>query len=362
MNAFVELFEHIHKGNIVLFCGSDISEDGGTLNDNQIAREIANRINVDCDDKLTLQEIAQTYELQASKQSLVSLLTDLVLDGGRQPVRFHHLIASLPFNRIITTNWDNRLEDALIQEGKRYVKVVSDEDIGYINEDNVTVFKLRGSIERKDTIVITSNDYYDLLFHTPEMSNLIRAYFSSKTLLFIGYDFIDENFRQVYHNVVRHLGLHKRRAFAVGNSFAPSIIQYCQLKNIATIEMNVIEFLENLVEELAAEAINWAQSDDRNIKSGLISDGIKYRKGVMDYEVGLHALKNYAIDTEWYADYLQFEARLQENLRDERSYGPAQQTSQDRSRIIEQLNALTLNRIGVSFNSLCYRSVISRTK
>lgn len=73
----------------------------------------------------------------------------------------------------------------------------------------------------------------------------------------------------------------------------------------------------------------------------------------MDYERGLDTLKQLAQDTDWYADFALQEARLRENLRDERRYGPSEQTRRDRTRIVDQLNALALEHLGISFNDLC---------
>jgi hypothetical protein len=73
----------------------------------------------------------------------------------------------------------------------------------------------------------------------------------------------------------------------------------------------------------------------------------------MDYERGLAALKQLAEGTDWYQDFTVHEAPLRENLRDERRYGPSEQTRRDRTRIVDQLNALALEHVGISFNDLC---------
>jgi N-acetylmuramoyl-L-alanine amidase len=73
----------------------------------------------------------------------------------------------------------------------------------------------------------------------------------------------------------------------------------------------------------------------------------------MDYERGLDALRQLAEGTDWYQDFTVHEAPLLENLRDERRYGPSEQTRRDRTRIVDQLNALTLKHLGMSFTDLC---------
>ena len=73
----------------------------------------------------------------------------------------------------------------------------------------------------------------------------------------------------------------------------------------------------------------------------------------MDYEQGLAILQQLAQGQEWATEFAVYEARLRENLRDERLYGPDAQNSSARARIVDQLNRLAYERLGRSFNDLC---------
>jgi len=73
----------------------------------------------------------------------------------------------------------------------------------------------------------------------------------------------------------------------------------------------------------------------------------------MDYERGLDILKRLTEGTDWYQNFAVYEASLRENLGDERRYGPSEQSRRDRARLIDQLNALALNHLDISFNDLC---------
>ena len=72
----------------------------------------------------------------------------------------------------------------------------------------------------------------------------------------------------------------------------------------------------------------------------------------MDYERGLEILKAQLERTNRYDEFNVLEARLLENLREERLYGPSEQNRSDRARIIGGLNRLALDVLGVSFNQL----------
>jgi hypothetical protein len=90
-------------------------------------------------------------------------------------------------------------------------------------------------------------------------------------------------------------------------------------------------------------------------KSGKLptSNRERIEQGAMDYERGLAVLKELARDTDWYQEYSSYEAALVRHLRDERLYGPSQQTTQEQMRVIYQLNRLALQHVHISFNDLC---------
>jgi hypothetical protein len=72
----------------------------------------------------------------------------------------------------------------------------------------------------------------------------------------------------------------------------------------------------------------------------------------MDYERGLDALEAQLEQTSRYLEFETLEARLRENMRDERLYGTDQTIRSDRARIINSLNRLALEVLGSSFNDL----------
>lgn len=73
----------------------------------------------------------------------------------------------------------------------------------------------------------------------------------------------------------------------------------------------------------------------------------------MDYKQGLATLKKLAADSSWFSEFFVYEARLQENLRQERLYGASEQSRATRFQIIDQLNSLVYEHFGCSFNDLC---------
>jgi TIR domain len=77
----------------------------------------------------------------------------------------------------------------------------------------------------------------------------------------------------------------------------------------------------------------------------------------MDYKQGLTTLRKRAEGTDWFEDFLVYEARLLENLHQERLYGSSEQTRATRAQIIDQLNRLAYEHFSRSFTDLCQGSL-----
>jgi len=246
-----ELIEQFERGNVVLFCGAGISiSDGGLPSGWQLAKELAQRSGQDDISARTLPDVAQAYELELGHQSLISYLTNRIEDPRFLPLRTHHLIAALPFKAIITTNWDNLLEEALRQSRKPFIKVVQDAEVAFADNDKTLLVKLHGSMEQKDSIVIAGDDYYRVLTRLPETANLIRSYFATRTMLFLGFGLADLDFKRLYIEVVDNLGRHKRRAYAVQRNTTATTIKYWREKNVEVIDADAADFLAVLKKQM----------------------------------------------------------------------------------------------------------------
>jgi hypothetical protein len=158
----------------------------------------------------------------------------------------HQLIADLPFQWVITTNWDLLLEDAMRHQGKKAVRVIGDPDVAYLDASKVGLVKLHGSVEQKDSMVVTLDDYYEVFARSPEVTNLVRSHFASKTILFLGYGLADEDFRRLYNEVVQNVGAPKRRAYAVQLDPDEFTTSYWKLKNLEVIPADAGDFLQAL--------------------------------------------------------------------------------------------------------------------
>jgi len=134
-------------------------------------------------------------------------------------------LAQLPFPLYITTNYDNLLEEALTESGKKPITQVSNwfggskdafrdytsiSDLSHVLQENsAVVFHIHGYMKFPKSLVLTDEDYVDFLIafskskqsgsthaETPPLiPSYVEQAFSNHSLLLIGYSMEDINFR-----------------------------------------------------------------------------------------------------------------------------------------------------------------------
>ncbi len=66
--------------------------------------------------------------------------------------------------------------------------IVRDTDVSFFDESKLTLIKIQGDIDQPDSLVITEDDVEDFISNLPTLSDVVRAFFATKTLIFLGYD------------------------------------------------------------------------------------------------------------------------------------------------------------------------------
>jgi hypothetical protein len=183
---------------------------------------------------------------------------------------------------------------------------------------------------------------------------------TSQTILFLGFGLADEDFRRLYHEVVRHLGNHKRRAYAV--QLNPTLLteKYWQQKNVQIIAADATEFLEALGKQVGVQVGTTKatpslpggkqQASQSTLRPSSVSKGDPSLKHGMD---ALKAVFKQGDNSDAYLAFTTLESRLLSNLKDERIFGTTEEVRSERARIVLELNRLALDHAGCSFNELC---------
>ncbi len=254
MNLTGDLAADLAADNALLFVGDSLRGDAAPLPLTQIAELLAQQISYDRPDR-SLTAVARDFEALRGRQPLVQALRDALRQLALQPSALHELLAQavLPSSKIITTAYDALLEDALRMAGKSYVLIVRDADVPYFDESKVVVIKMQGDISQPDSLVITEDDFDEFLARLPTLSDLIRAFFATKTLIFLGYDLTSPAFKRLFAQVTRSVHEHRRRAYAViEQPLNPTDQQYWAQKGVDLVPDNIGRFLQELLTGIQA--------------------------------------------------------------------------------------------------------------
>jgi SIR2-like domain len=162
------------------------------------------------EDEENLQRVALFYEIERSRRQLVDAVTDAV-QTGKRPSPMLQALAELNFPLVITTNYDQLFEDALKAAGKdpRVTVYTPDPNERTMDYSDPTakspiVFKIHGDILRRETIVITDEDYiqFVLRMSTKEPYDPVpftfKTYLTGWSTLFVGYSLLDFDLRLLF--------------------------------------------------------------------------------------------------------------------------------------------------------------------
>lgn len=112
------------------------------------------------------------------------------LSHGGKPSPNYKLAASLPVELNFTTNFDDVLKRALLEQTQsRPAVIVKDTSLASYPGQGRVLAKLHGDLEDADYMVATRHDYDRYLEKRPGIVKTMRLALISRTVLFIGYSF-----------------------------------------------------------------------------------------------------------------------------------------------------------------------------
>lgn len=139
----------------------------------------------------------------------------------------HFLLLSLPFQHVITTNYDNLIERTLKALRRPLSRIVRDQDVPRTGRsDEVSVVKFHGHafsasdaaradrVKAGGTIVLTREEYDTFFNRHPAKALLLEGLLLNHHFFFVGYSLSDPDFRQIQHRVIYMLEGAQRKAYA----------------------------------------------------------------------------------------------------------------------------------------------------
>lgn len=215
--SFIEDYTaQIHHKRAGLFIGAGISAGSGFVDWKTLMLPLAKEIGLDIEREKDFPRLAEYYQqVKKNRNILISRIVE-GLNISSKPNAYHEIITALPLHEIWTSNFDQLLERAYGDRGKRaVVRTVDDSFAAPQPASDVTIYKMHGDIGHPNDIVITDSDYkkYDHKYHL--MATKLEAELSEKTFLFLGFSLEDPHFRSIIARNEARLGENVHRHYAI---------------------------------------------------------------------------------------------------------------------------------------------------
>ena len=181
-----------------MFVGAGTSMGAGYPSWKALLREIGEELGVSSDDVYDLAALAQwSVRKTASYTRVRQVIRDEIAPLKPIPDLLK-TISRLPVRHVWTTNYDTLIERAFAEIGRPIDPVSASSDLALKPRPGATrLYKMHGSVDRLDDIVISTDDYELFKHRRGAYLPLLQAHLTSLSVLFVGLSFTDPNVRHV---------------------------------------------------------------------------------------------------------------------------------------------------------------------
>lgn len=145
-------------------------------------------------------------------------------------------IANINCEFFLTSNYDSILNEFITRPHPNPLCINDIEDVpSFFRERKKRVVHIHGIIDRPSTMIVTEENYNDL-YNNVEFMNRLKAIFSHKKLVFIGFSFDDAFFSEFYRNIIASLG---GEHYLIAANVHPFSSDEFNNNNLKTISLNL---------------------------------------------------------------------------------------------------------------------------
>ena len=226
------------ENRLVVFVGAGVSRNSGIPTWNDLIKTMKSELPDKLANDMDALKVAQLYKDARGHKEYMDKVKEVLLYNKAVPNPLHKRILALKPCHMVTTNYDDLIEQELINEFIQYAVVREDKDIPQMVHPNALV-KMHGDYAT-DNIVLTETDYYNYSNNFRLIRAVVLSLFASKLVLFVGFSFADLNLKMILNELKGILSENIQRAYLLSCEEPDSITkQYFEKKGI-----NVLYFSE----------------------------------------------------------------------------------------------------------------------
>lgn len=236
-----QIVDALENETLVLFIGADLPQTiTGLPSRGDLAQEMASRY--DISPSTSLAEVAARVGRAGSRFEFTNFLRNHLNPTELVPQSFHQRITDLVHSNnitmVITTAYDDLLEVAFRDAHLRYNRVVYGSDVSFIRPSRPSLIKLYGDIDQPDSLVVTDQDHSNLLRDRDKepLVDEVRRAFRNNTLLFLGYNLADPDFRFLFDEFAQNR--FARTAYAVWPGLPEDDVQMWRDRGIVILDQD----------------------------------------------------------------------------------------------------------------------------
>lgn len=228
----------INTKKLVVFAGAGISIDAGVPSWGKLIEEIKKDLDLPENESDYL-KIPQIYYNERQEKEYIEKIRKVLGHKKLKHNEIHEEIFELNPEHILTTNFEDLLEQVINKNSLPFSIVKQDVDLPYSNNTKLLV-KIHGDLESTN-FVLKEDDYINYSKDHPLIEAFINSVFATKVVLFIGYSFNDYNLKLIVQNVRNILGNNFQNAYllSIDRKIHQSHKQYLKNKGI-----NVLDYFD----------------------------------------------------------------------------------------------------------------------
>jgi len=200
----------IDSKKLVVFAGAGISVDAGIPIWSTLIDEMTTDITIPSGESDYLR-IAQMYFNERMQKDYIDKIRSVLKHKKVSYNEIHEQIFKLNPRHILTTNYDDLLEQ-VIKKGSHPFSVINDDSEFPYASDTSLLVKIHGDLGNTN-IVLKEDDYLDYSLNHPLIEAFLKSIFATNVVLFIGYGLADTNLKMIIQTVRNILGKNFQRPY-----------------------------------------------------------------------------------------------------------------------------------------------------
>jgi hypothetical protein len=195
-----QLGEKARRGQLAVFVGAGVSAAAGLPTWEQLLDELAGRSGLDGDLRAGLaqlppQDSAALLARELGREELEAYVKERF--GPASYALAHALIADLPVQEFVTTNYDPLVELAAADIGRR-VQVLPFEEA---TPGAPWLLKLHGDAAHPESVVLTREEYLQFGDSRAALAGVLHSLLLTRHVLFVGTSMLDDDLIRIAHQV-----------------------------------------------------------------------------------------------------------------------------------------------------------------